>query len=52
MYRSREIQTETFRVFEAFSVATLIYFVGSLLIIAAGSVITRRLQVPSGAGAR
>lgn len=52
MYRSREITTETFRVFEAFSVATLIYFVGSLLIIAAGALVTERLRVPMGAGAR
>lgn len=52
MYRSREITTETFRVFEAFSVATAVYCVGSLLIVIAGAVATQRLHVPSGAAAR
>lgn len=52
MYRSREIQTETFRVFEAFSVATLIYFVGSILIVTSGRLLNQRLMIPSRSDAR
>lgn len=48
MYRSREISTETFRVFEAFSIATVIYFTGSILIVAAGYFLNARLQIPGG----
>jgi polar amino acid transport system permease protein len=44
MYRAREIQTETFRVFETFSIATLFYFVGSVLIIRGGYALQRRLM--------
>ena len=46
MYRSREITTETFRVFEAFSIATVVYFTGSMLIIATGYLLNARLQIP------
>lgn len=47
MYRSREIITDTFRVFEAFSVATLVYFIGSLVITAIGYLLVRSLRIPS-----
>ncbi|TPJ57634.1 amino acid ABC transporter permease [Mesorhizobium sp. B2-6-1] len=46
MYRAREITTETFRVFEAFSVATAVYFTGSILIVSLGYVLTRWLRIP------
>ena len=46
MYRSREITTETFRVFEAFSIATLVYVTGSILIIGTGYAVTARLRIP------
>lgn len=46
MYRAREITTETFRVFEAFSVATAVYFTGSILIVSLGYLLTRWLRIP------
>jgi polar amino acid transport system permease protein len=46
MYRAREISTETFRVFEAFSIATLVYFTGSMVVLAAGSLLARQLHIP------
>lgn len=49
MYRSREITTETFRVFEVFSIATAVYFVGSILIVTTGYALTRWLRIPAGA---
>jgi polar amino acid transport system permease protein len=52
MYRTREIATDTFRVFEAFSVATLVYVAGSLAIVATGLYLERRLRIPTGAAAR
>ncbi|TPQ50149.1 ABC transporter permease [Prosthecomicrobium hirschii] len=52
MYRTREIATDTFRVFEAFSVATAIYATGSLAIVWTGLYLERRLRIPTGAGAR
>lgn len=44
MYRAREIQTETFRVFETFSIATLVYVVGSATIILGGQALERRFR--------
>lgn len=44
MYCAREIQTETFRVFETFSIATLVYVVGSASIILAGQALERRFR--------
>jgi polar amino acid transport system permease protein len=46
MYRSREIATETFRVFEIFSIATVVYFAGSLIVIATGQLLERSLLIP------
>ncbi|KAB2679628.1 amino acid ABC transporter permease [Brucella tritici] len=40
-YQTKEIYNETFRVFAIFSVATIIYFLLSLIIIALGNVIER-----------
>jgi polar amino acid transport system permease protein len=51
MYRSREIATETFRVVEAFSIATVVYVSGSLLIVAIGLVLEWWVRIPAGAGA-
>lgn len=52
MYRTREIATDTFRVFEAFSVATALYVTGSLAIVATGLYLERRLRIPTGASPR
>lgn len=51
MYRSREIATETFRVFEAFSIATLVDLTGSLIIVGTGLALERWLRIPTGARA-
>jgi polar amino acid transport system permease protein len=50
MYRSREIATETFRVFEIFSIVTVVYAVGSLILIVAGYGVDRWLYIPGKAG--
>lgn len=44
MYRAREIQTETFRVFETFSIATLVYVIGSATIILVGQALETRFR--------
>ncbi|MBZ9965865.1 amino acid ABC transporter permease [Mesorhizobium sp. BR1-1-2] len=49
MYRSREIATETFRVFEIFSIATVVYFIGSVVLIGGGHACNRWLQIPGSA---
>lgn len=48
MYRSREFATETFRVFEVFSVATVVYFVGSVIVVVAGYGLNAWLRIPGG----
>jgi polar amino acid transport system permease protein len=44
-YQARAIETETFRTFEAFGLATLIYLAISFLIMGAGAVFDRRMRL-------
>ena len=44
MYRTREVTTDTFRVFEAFSLATVFYFVGNWTIVGTGYLLSRWLR--------
>lgn len=44
-YTAREIESQTFRVFEAFSVATALYMVGSFSIMALGAYLARKTQL-------
>jgi polar amino acid transport system permease protein len=44
-YTAREIETQTFRVFEAFSIATVIYLIGSFSIMALGAYVSRKTQL-------
>ncbi len=44
-YQTRQIESDTFRTFEAFSVATLLYLAFSLLIMAVGSTVERRTHL-------
>ncbi len=44
-YQARQIESQTFRPFEAFSIVTLIYFVGTFTIISTGGWLTRRLRI-------
>lgn len=44
-YRTREIESATFRTFEAFAVATVLYLVLSFTIMAVGALIARRLDI-------
>ena len=44
-YQARQIETQTFRSFEAFSVATVIYVAGTLSIMAVGGVLARRAHL-------
>lgn len=44
-YQARQIESQTFRPFEAFSVITLIYFMGTFTIMATGSWLARRVRV-------
>jgi polar amino acid transport system permease protein len=44
-YRTREIESATFRTFEAFAVATVLYLAVSFTIMAAGSLLDRRLSI-------
>jgi polar amino acid transport system permease protein len=47
-YQSRQIESDTFRTFEVFAVATAIYLAISFLIMAAGSLYERRLRLRTG----
>ncbi len=47
-YQSRQIESDTFRTFEVFAVATAIYLAISFLIMAAGSHCERRLRLHLG----
>ena len=49
-YQSRQIETQTFRSFEAFSIVTLIYMVGTFSIMLFGSALARRVAVRTGRG--
>ncbi len=44
-YQARQIESQTFRPFEAFSVVTLIYLVGTFSIMSAGGWLTRRMRI-------
>lgn len=46
-YVVREIENQTFRTFEAYAIATVIYLVVSLGLMGAGVIVSRRLQIPS-----
>ncbi|ACL55914.1 amino acid ABC transporter permease [Methylobacterium nodulans] len=44
-YRTREIESATFRTFEAFAIATALYLILSFTIMAVGSLLGRRLDI-------
>ena len=44
-FQAREIETQTFLVFQAFFIVTLIYMVGSFSIMYAGAVVAKHVQV-------
>lgn len=46
-YQARQIESQTFLPFEAFSVVTLIYLVGTFTIMALGGTLTRRTRIVS-----
>ncbi|MCF8483023.1 MAG: amino acid ABC transporter permease [Rhodospirillum sp.] len=45
IFQARQIESETFRVFQAFSVVTLCYMVGAFTIMSVGGAIARRVQL-------
>lgn len=48
-YRTREIENETYRTFEVFGVATVMYLLGSFLIVYIGSRVHTRFRIKGGA---
>jgi polar amino acid transport system permease protein len=44
-YRTREVDSYTFKTFEAFAVATILYLTISFVIMAAGTFANRRLKL-------
>lgn len=48
-YRTREVENETFRTFEAFGVATAMYLLGSFLIVYVGYRLHARFRIKGGA---
>ena len=47
-YQARQIETQTFRSFEAFSAVTVIYMAGTLSIMVFGGALARRVRIPTG----
>jgi polar amino acid transport system permease protein len=44
-YQARQVESQSFRVFEAFSIVTLLYVLGSFILMFAGSMLARRYRL-------